>query len=127
MSDDALPDWLRAALFASVPLNVVGAISFAPPFTAARHMVGLPDAAPFYLWTIAAWILLFGYGYLRLGMSGRADRTFLAVAAGGKASFGALMLAGALAGQLHWLAGVGALPDLVLAAAFAAWLRRADG
>jgi hypothetical protein len=122
--DNQLGPRMRWLLMACGPMNVIGAISFAPPVTAGRASLGLPEAPPFYLWLIAAWILAFGAAYFWQGWTGRADRTFLAVGAFGKAVFAGLLIAGAVAGELPPTAVAGGLPDLALAVVFAGWLWR---
>lgn len=114
-------------LKASGPINVVGALIFAPPLPWVRQIFGLPDGHELYLWVMSAWILAFGIGYWSLGVSGRADRTFLAVGAAGKASFALVLIALAGAGRLSPLAAVVGLPDLVIAGMFASWLARTRG
>ena len=115
---------LRLALVVSGPMNVMGALAFAPPFRAGRAALGLPEAPPFYLWLIAIWVLAFGAAYVHQGVTGRGNRGVLALGATGKASFGALLLAHAHGGALVPLAIASALPDLVLALWFLVWLWR---
>ena len=124
--DDAtiLDPRMRALLKASGPINATGALIFAPPFPWVREFFGLPGGHALYLWILSIWILVFGIAYWSMGSSGRADRTFLAVGAAGKASFALALLALALQGQIPPLAAVVGLPDLVIAGVFAAWLRR---
>ena len=113
---------MRVLLLACAAMNASGAVAFAPPFPHARELLGLPAAPPLYLWIISSWIGLFGLCYLWLGLTGGADRTFLAVAAGGKAVFGGLLVALAAAGDLPTLALAGGLPDVALACVFVGWL-----
>lgn len=117
-----LPRFVRGVLLASGPLNAFGAILFAPPMSMLRNELGLPEADPFYLWVLSAWVLAFGVAYVHMGWTGRADRGVLALGAWGKAVFAVLMLSLFARGQVSVLAGVGALPDLVMAVVFAAWL-----
>jgi hypothetical protein len=115
---------MRGLLLACGPMNVVGAISFAPPFPDGRRMIGLAEPPAFYLWVLSAWILAFGAAFAVHGWTGRANRTVLALAAWGKGVFGALLLGGVAAGDFPALAIAGGGPDLVLAAVFAGWLWR---
>ncbi|HEY2772776.1 MAG TPA: hypothetical protein VGK20_01860 [Candidatus Binatia bacterium] len=104
------------------PVNVLGALIFAPPLPWVRDLFGLPAAPPLYLWVLSIWILAFGAAYWHLGNSGRIENTFLAVAAAGKGSFALLILAYAAAGTIPATAILLGLPDLALAAWFTAWL-----
>jgi hypothetical protein len=80
-----LPTWLRVALIATAVMNLFGAIAFLPGVRFGRDMMGLPaDPHPFYLLALAEFILLFGLWYAWCGVTGRAPRLFLALAAAGK-------------------------------------------
>jgi hypothetical protein len=106
------------------PMNLGGVAVFAPPFPQLRNVVGIPEAHPLYLWVLTAWLPLFGLAYFRMGWTGRADRTFMAVGAAGKATFAATLLALWASDELPMTAGLVGLPDLVLAVVFAMWLWR---
>jgi hypothetical protein len=69
---------------------------------------------------LTAWLPLFGIAYFWMGWTGKADRTFLAVGAAGKATFGVILLALWSNGELPMTAGLIGLPDLALAGVFAA-------
>lgn len=122
MKPVSLDENLRALLIASGPINAVGALVFAPPFPLVRQWFGLPDGHVLYLWVLSSWILVFGIAYFSMGWTGRIDRTFLAVGAAGKTSFGLALIALVAAGDLDPLAVVVGLPDLAIAAVFASWL-----
>ncbi len=115
---------MRALLLTSGPMNAGGALLFAPPLAGLRRGLGLPAAEPFYLWILSAWVLAFGVAYWHMGWTGRADRGVLAIGAWGKAVFALSVFALAAGGGVAPLAVAGALPDLVMAAAFAWWLWR---
>ncbi len=115
---------IRWLLMACGPMNLGGVATFAPPFPYLRNMVGLPDAHPLYLWVLTAWLPLFGIAYFWMGWTGKADRTFMAVGAAGKATFAVILLALWGNGGLPMTAGMVGLPDLALAGVFAAWLWR---
>lgn len=117
-----LSPFMRAVLLASGPMNAFGAVLFAPPMTALRQFLGLPQADPFYLWVLSAWVAAFGVAYAHMGWSGRADRGVLALGAWGKGVFAVLVLSLALQGRANVLAAAGALPDLVMAGVFVWWL-----
>jgi hypothetical protein len=115
---------MRLLLLACGPMNLNGAVIFAPPVTAFRPMVGLPEAHPLYLWVISIWILIFGVAYFWMGVTGEPSRMFLAVGAAGKAAFALLLVTLAATGALPPMAAGVGLPDLGLAAVFAVWLFR---
>jgi len=115
---------MRWLLLCCGPMNVAGAVCFAPPVTAVRRQFGLPESAPFYLWVLSAWILAFGVAYVVQGWTGRANRGVLALGAWGKGVFAGLLVGLAVTGEVSPFAGVAVLPDLALAAVFAGWLWR---
>lgn len=118
-----LPDWLRRALMASVPLNAFGALIMAPPFPWVRRLVGLPEPEhPVYLWLVSLWIGAFGYGYYQLARSGRPERTYLEVTAFGKATFFFAALWYWWQGSFSVLVPMGASADLALVVCFVTWL-----
>ncbi|MEP7116179.1 MAG: hypothetical protein ABI880_01250 [Acidobacteriota bacterium] len=112
----------RWMLLASGPLNLVGALLFAPPMAKWRQGFGLPAADPFYLWILSAWVLAFGVAYAYMGVTGRLNRGVVAIGAWGKAVFAVLLLALAAEGRASVSAALGAVPDLLMAATFASWV-----
>jgi len=117
---------MRALLMACGAMNVVGTICFLPPFLVARRMVRLPDAPPFYLWVLAAWILAFGAAYAHQGWTGRLNRSVLALGAWGKATFAVALVSTAIGRAAAPVAIVAAMPDAACAAAFGWWLWRSS-
>jgi hypothetical protein len=118
-----LPSWMRAALLATAVMNVGGAILFAPPGRAWRAVAGFPEAEhALYLGVVCLFVLLFALAYLWMGLAGRADRLFVAVAAVGKLSFFTLLAAFWAAGALPARAVATGAGDLVFALLFFAWL-----
>jgi hypothetical protein len=116
---------MRALMVWSGLLNAVAAVCFIPAFPNLRASLGLPaDPHPYYLWLLSGMVLCVGCGYLRMGLTGRPDRTLLGVGAAGKAVFGGLMVLFAATGELPLAAARSGLPDLVLAAVFVGWLVR---
>lgn len=115
---------MRWLLLACGPINLAGAVCFAPPFPYARRAFGLPEPDPFYLWLLAAWIAAFGVAFLRQGWTGQADRAVLALAAWGKGVFAVLLVTAPSGGPPPPLAVVAAATDLALAVVFAVWLWR---
>ena len=120
----SIDPFVRTLLRASGPINAFGALIFAPPFPYVRRLFGLPDGSPVYLWVLSIWIFVFGVAYWHVGVSGRADRTFLAVGAAGKAAFALVLIVAAASGTLPGVAVLVGLPDLAIATVFAAWLLR---
>lgn len=121
--DAKLPQWMRAAMLATAPVNLGGAVVFLPPGEPYRALVGLPaEGHPFYLATIAAFIFINGCAYTWAGVTGRAGRLFVASAAAGKASFFGLLLVFWLLGSLPGIAPALGAADLAFAALFVAWL-----
>jgi len=115
--------WFRRVLLVTAVMNILGAAIFAPPLTAARHLIGVPEPGhPFYGWILALWILFFGLGYLRLAFAKTPERLFVQLGAAGKASFFLLLAAFWLGGDLPILVPLSALPDLLFAILFALWL-----
>ncbi len=112
----------RWLLIACGPINLAGAVIFSPLFPGVRAAIGLPEAHPFYLWTLSAWVLAFGLAYVRQGWSGQINRSVLALGAWGKGVFALLVVERVAAGDSPPLALSVALPDLALAAVFASWL-----
>jgi hypothetical protein len=123
-----LPTWMRRALFITAGMNVLAAVAFVPSAHVLRTVAGMPEGEhPLYLATVSMFILLFGLAYLRLAVTGRADRLFIAVAAAGKLSFFALLV---------WFWGIGDLParapvlgtaDLIFGVLFLTWLWQPRG
>jgi hypothetical protein len=119
---------LRGALLASGPLNLMGAVLFAPPSVALRAAFGVPEAPAFYQWTLSLWVLAFGVAYAQAGWHGRADNSLLSLGAFGKIVFVVLMLGMAWRDEVPVTTAFASLSDLVLAAVFAyAWWRGAHG
>ena len=118
-----ISEWMRRAFLATAAMNMVGALTFAPPVTTIRETFSLPNQAhPFYLWIISIWIFAFGLCYLWLGITGRQERLFVVIAAVGKLSFVALLFGYALAGEIPLLTAFSGLGDLFFGIVFIAWL-----
>jgi hypothetical protein len=105
-------------------MNFAGAVAFLPFVHAARARLGLPDAPPFYHWVLSTWVLAFGAAYLYQGLTARGNRAVLALGAVGKLSFAVALVAATRNGPGADMAMVSALPDLILALWFVAWLGR---
>ena len=111
--------WMKLALLATAAMNMFGAILFVPFLPVFRNLFGLPqNSHPLYLWTIAAWIFLFGICYLWLGVTGRRERLFLFIATAGKLSFVVLMFVYWLIGEIPARAALASFGDLFFGAIF---------
>jgi hypothetical protein len=120
--------WMRRAFLATAAMNMLGALTFAPPVTIIREIFGLPNNShPFYLWIITIWIFAFGLCYLWLGITGRRERLFVVIAAIGKLSFVALLFGYALAGEIPLLTAFSGLGDLFFGIVFLQWLLKTRG
>jgi hypothetical protein len=118
-----LPTWMRVVMCATAILNILGALTFVPRARALREMGGFPDVAhPLYLTTIGAFIGIFGLAYLWSGVTGKAGRQFVAVAAAGKLTFFALLVRYWWAGLLTSKAAMSGTGDLVIGCLFLVWL-----
>jgi hypothetical protein len=113
---------LRVALVATAVMNCVGAVAFLPFVHAGRTFVGIPGAPPFYLWILSIWVFAFGVAYLHQGVTGRVSREVMALGAAGKLSFACALIATTWAGPRAGRALAAAIPDVVLAVWFVAWL-----
>jgi hypothetical protein len=114
---------MRRTLLTTAVMNVFAAAAFLPSARALRALAEMPeDAHPFYLATISMLVLLFGLGYLWAGVTGRADRLFIAVSAAGKLSFFALLVGFWSVGQLSVRAPLLGTGDLIFGVLFLIWL-----
>lgn len=121
----SLPKWMRAALLATAAVNVLGAAAFFPGADALRARVGMPETGhPLYVGTVGIFILSFGLAYLYAGASGRADRLFIAVAAGGKIAFSGFLVWLWTRQELAGLLAAAGLGDLGFGGLFLYWLIR---
>lgn len=121
---ERLDPFTRKALAATAVMNVAGSFAFTPLGEGLRASLGIPPAHPLWGLVVASFILTMGLGYAALAWSGRLERTFLAVAAAGKASFALLLLGMGAATEIPPVAAASGLPDLVFAAIFARALVR---
>lgn len=113
---------MRYALFATVPVNLLGAMIFAPPFPALRTQFALPEPHPFYLWVLSGWIFFFGCCYLAMAVTQRRDRIFVAIGALGKGLFSIMLMVYSLIGTIPMFTAVSGLLDLAFAVIFITWL-----
>ena len=122
-----LPTWMRVALFATAAMNLAGSAAFIPAANGLREFSGLPEAGhPLYIATVGLFIFTFGLGYLYAALTARADRLFIAVAAGGKLSFFGLLVALWVTGDLPGMIPLAGIGDLVFGTLFLIWLFRAE-
>jgi hypothetical protein len=114
---------MRAALFATAAMNILGAAAFVPGAQPLRALAGFPDADhPVYLATVGIFILVLGLGYLGCALLNRADRLFIAVGALGKLAFFALLVILCIGGDLPLQAPLAGGGDLFFGLVFTAWL-----
>ena len=117
------PRWLRNAMLATAVMNAGAAVLFLPAAASLREIAGLPGEAPaVYLGTVALFVLLFGAGYLYVGLTGHADPLFVGLSAVGKLSFVTLLVGFAVTGAVSWRAPLTAGGDLVFGVLFLRWL-----
>jgi hypothetical protein len=109
---------LRSALWASVAINTLGVVVFAP-LAVGRPSPLLPvPLSPFLAGQVGFVIALFGGVYFWLARQPRIHRPLLVVGGLGKLGFFSLAVAYAIAGVVPIQVAVSALPDLVLGALF---------
>lgn len=119
-----VPRWLRIAMFLTALMNLGAAVAFLPAYGATlRRLGGFPiEAPPVYLLTVAAFVGLFGIGYLWTAVTGLSDRLFVALAAAGKLAFVGVVAWCVAGGSLPPIALAVASPDLAFGGLFLAWL-----
>ena len=116
---------IRLALWASVVLNALGLVVFAPA------AMGLPapmvplNPPRFYAAQVSLMIGTFGGAYLWLVLQRTIHRPLVVMGGLGKLGFFALAVIYSLAGDLPMSAAVQAVPDLILALVFLGWARSA--
>jgi hypothetical protein len=109
----------RVALWASVVLNLFGAVLFLKPamgYTSASLPLNPPA---FYAAQLGMVILVFAVAYAWLATRRQFDRPLLAMGAAGKIGFFAVSLAFWWVGDLRFEQAAQATPDLVLGSIFA--------
>jgi hypothetical protein len=118
---------IRAALWSSVALNLVGVAVFLPA-ALGRSSALLPIAAPrFYAGQVGLTIALFCGVYAWLARQEVISRPLVIVGALGKLGFFLLFVAYWTVGDLPLGAVLQATPDLVLAAVFLWWAAASRG
>ncbi|HEY9652008.1 MAG TPA: hypothetical protein V6C95_15190 [Coleofasciculaceae cyanobacterium] len=117
-----MENWFRYVLMATALLNLGGAIAFAPPIHSSGEKPGLPQAHPFYLWTLSSWILILGVAYFWMALTAQPERLFIAVAAAAKLAIAFLLFAFWIVGELPLTAMFVGCADLFFAIAFIYWL-----
>jgi len=118
-----LPAWMRAALWTTAIMNMLGAMTFVPVLPIDRTWLGLPPVAhPLYLWIIAEFVFIMGLGYGYCAWANRAPRIFIAVGALGKLAFFVTMSAGWLIGDLPLKTALMTSGDLIFGCLFVVWL-----
>lgn len=109
---------LRAALWASVAVNAIGVVVFAP-LALGRPSPLLPvPLSPFLAGQVGFVIALFGGVYFWLARQPTVHRPLLVVGGLGKLGFFSLAVAYAVAGVIPAQVALSAVPDLLLGALF---------
>src|SRR5688572_12986456 len=117
---------MRRALQLTTIFNFVAALALAFPGTALGQFMGLPPAAPLiYLAMASGAVALFGFAYGWLSIQAVIDRPLVVLATFGKLAAFTSVVVIALYGDLPMRSIVMTSPDLVFAAIFIWWLRRA--
>jgi hypothetical protein len=116
---------IRPLLAAAAALNLGGAIVFLPSSHRLRALAGLPEAGhELFYWTMAIWVAVFGAACLAQAITGRVDRTLVAVVAVAKLAFAVVVAVLCLDGRLPPRAALAAAGDFALGTAMVAWLFR---
>lgn len=118
------PPFLWTAIRLSIPVNLLGAVTFSAPLAPARTAIGMPTLPTSVAWMLSIWVLAFGVAFLRLHRTGVLEPTLVAVSAVGKLSFVAAMIGSAATGEGSWLVAASTAPDLALGLAFVWGLSR---
>lgn len=117
---------IRSALWATVALNLLGVVAFAPA-AFGRASPFLPIAVPpYFAAQIGFTIALFGGVYAWLAVQPRIDRALVVVGGLGKLGFWALTVAYCVRGDLPLGMALNATPDLLFACIFLWWARTDD-
>lgn len=120
--------FLRRVLWVSALFNVVGALLFSFPASAASQLAGLPASVPpLYRGLTGLFIFLFGCAYAWLVKQPAINRPFVAFGAIGKAAAFALVVMLWLAGETSATSVALMSGDLVLAGLLAYGLGRKNG
>ena len=111
-------DFLRRALWVSVPFNLGGALFFLFP-ALSGPLMGLPEGAPLvYRAGVALFVVLYAGSYAWNAMQPRIDRPLVWLAVIGKSSFFFLVALLWLSGDMPFRSVFATSGDLALAAAF---------
>lgn len=117
-----LDRWLTRCLYLSVVYNAMGAVGLALP-QVFYPILGLPvPNHPAYQAVTVLTVALFGLGYFLQARAEKRDRTFLIIAALGKAGFFGIFLVSWIASLVPWSAPLVMVGDLLFALVFVRWL-----
>ena len=119
--------WLRTSLWFTIPLNVVGVISFAWPEGWTGQVLDLPTASPIFRGLVSWMIALFGGMYLFMAQHPQINRGLLLFGAIGK--IGVFLVAAGLLlfGQCPPITVAAIFVDFVLGVYWLYWLRKHPG
>lgn len=119
---NVLDRWLTRSLYLTVAFNAMGVVVLALP-QVFYPILGLPvPNHPVYQAVTVLFVALLGLGYFMQARAEKRDRTFLTIAALGKAGFFGIFLVSWLAGLVPWSAPLVTVGDLLFAIVFAVWL-----
>lgn len=113
---------IRRTIWASVPYNFVGAVTFGLPQSWPAQLVDLPAAPSIYAWNMGFLIALFGLAYAWIASQPRINRPLLALGAIGK--IGVFVIAAVLTalGKVNALLVLAVVGDLILGSLWLMWL-----
>ena len=113
---------IRRTIWASVPYNFVGALTFGLRDSCPAQLVNLPPAPSIYTWNMGFLIALFGLAYAWIALQPRIIRPVLALGAFGK--IGVFVIAAILSamGEVSVLLLLAVVGDLILGSVWLMWL-----
>lgn len=120
-----MPNYLRRALWLSLPFNLGAALAFLLPWLPPAQMVGLPTDAPLiYRALVALFVATFGLAYGWMAMQPQIQRPMLWFSVAGKSSVFTLATVFAVLGLVPMTLIIPAAGDGIFALIFIHALRR---
>jgi hypothetical protein len=114
---------IRKTVWATVPFNFVGALTFGIPHSFPGRLLQMPPAPAIFTWNLGFLIALFGLAYAWIALQPRINRPLLTLGAIGK--IGVFVVAAVLysLGQVALLLVLAVAGDLLFGAIWLIWLR----